>query len=308
VRLLRALALLVLAACSSKVDPLTLIRAADLKTDQVYLASDELEGRESGSEGGRKAAQYISNQCEKLGLRGADITGSTFFVPFSSAGKDRINVLAMRPGSDERLKSEFVVVGAHYDHLGRGQGADEGKIFHGADDNASGASLLLALAKAASRTDFRRTVVFLWFDGEEKGLLGSKAWTEHPTLSLSSCVAMVNCDMVGRNDLKMVQVCVERNEKGEPRYPAWASAIREAGAKFDVTFDWSGADDLIRRSDHWPFMSRGIPAVFFTGGLHADYHTERDLVDRINFQKEELIGKIVFTLVTSAADGTSPIK
>lgn len=288
-----------LASCSSGEDPAATIQAADIRKHQIYLAADALEGRESGTKGAHEAAVYISDRCKALGLEPGGTDG--FFQPF---GEGQKNVVAVWKGTDRA--AEHVILGAHYDHVGRGHfGSNKGtpgEIHNGADDNASGTSVLLDVAEAAVRGRFRRTVVFIWFDGEEKGLFGSKHWVERPTLPLDGCVGMVNCDMVGRNDTRQVFVALDKDGKGALRHPKWGEVFREAERKFGFPFDWAGADDLLRRSDQWPFMEKGIPAVFFTGGLHADYHTERDDVEKINFAKQELIGRIVYFVLRRVAD------
>lgn len=226
-------------------------------------------------------------------------------------GKGTKNIVAVWPGTDEKLKDEVVVLGAHYDHVGYGrQGSNggSGKIHNGADDNGSGTSTLLDVAEAFKEVKLKRTVVLLWFDAEEKGLVGSKAWCDSPTVPAASIVFMINLDMVGRNDIKKILVGVEKDPQKTPKYPKVVTLLNEAERRFGIAFDMSGADDLIQRSDHWSFMQKGVPAVFFTGGLHGDYHTDRDDVEKINFPKEELIGKIAFFLAHKMANAPGTLK
>ena len=219
-------------------------------------------------------------------------------------GKGHKNVLAIWRGVDSKLKDDFVVIGAHYDHVGRGSAQNSrgksGEIHNGADDNASGTSTLLDVAEAIRDTRPKRSILLMWFDAEEKGLLGSIHWCGSPTVPIERVVGMFNMDMIGRNDTTKILMGVQKEEK-KPFYPKLAALLGEGEKRFGIKFDWEGADDLIRRSDHWSFMEKGVPAVFFTGGLHADYHTERDDPERINFAKEELIGKIVFWLASKLA-------
>jgi hypothetical protein len=277
--------------------PAESIRADDIRVHQTVLASDDCEGRGAGSEGGRKASEYIAGRVKAWGFQPAG-EGGTFFQPF---GQGRRNVAAWRPG---KAGDEYVVVGAHYDHLGR----KGDQIFPGADDNASGASTVLDVAEAVSTSAFRRGVLCLWFDEEEANLAGSRWWTGHPTRPLDRCVAMVNCDMVGRNEIAKVFCGIEKDGKGAPRYPKWAALVRETESRFGAAFDWSEFDPYIRRSDHWPFMEKGVPAMFFTGGLHADYHKEGDRLEKINFAKEERIGRMIYSILSAAADRTEPLK
>ncbi len=308
------LALLLLAPQADAVEKAaSAIRAEGIRPHQVHLSSDALEGREAGSEGGHKAAVYIAAEAKKRGLKPGGLEG-TYFQPFGPAPGKPLergmkNVIAVWPGTHPRLKEEYVVAGAHYDHVGLGlkgsnrpAGGKPGEIHNGADDNASGASTLLEIAGAAAKSRFKRTLVFMWFDAEESGLAGSRAWAAAPTLPVEKCAAMVNCDMIGRNDPKQVIVGVHKDEKGAPKFPKWAEAVKAVEAKFGESFDWSSFDSFIKRSDHWPFMEKGVPAVFFTAGLHADYHTQNDDVEKIDFAKQERVGRILFTLAARAAD------
>jgi Zn-dependent M28 family amino/carboxypeptidase len=148
----------------------------------------------------------------------------------------------------------------------------------------------------------------MWFDGEENQLEGSRWWAAHPTLPIDRCFAMLNCDMIGRNEITKIFCGVEKDGRKEPTYPKWAAELREAESRFGATFDWTEFDPYIKRSDHWPFMEKGVPALFFTGGLHADYHKEGDRIEKINFAKEELIGRILYSILAKVADRTDPLK
>jgi Zn-dependent M28 family amino/carboxypeptidase len=302
--------LLVLALQSSAAEA---IRGEAIRPHQTFLASDALEGREAGSEGGHKAALYLAEQAKKRGLKPAGVDG-TFFHPFGlSPGKPlekgMKNVVAVVPGSDPKLREEYVVVGAHYDHVGLGlkgsnrqAGGKPGEIHNGADDNASGASTLVEIAGAAAKSRLKRSVLLIWFDAEESALAGSRAWTAAPTRPIEKCVAMVNCDMIGRNEPGKIVVGVHKDKEGTPLFPKWTEAVKTVESKFGAAFDWTSFDSFIQQSDHWPFMEKGVPAVFFTAGLHADYHTQNDDLEKIDFAKEERVGRMVFTLAALAAD------
>jgi hypothetical protein len=305
---------LVLALVQS--DGLETIKAADIEKHQVVLSSDAMEGREAGSDGGHKAALYIAEQLASYKLQPGGVDG-TWYQPFGKGAgkpgaKGKKNLIAVRPGSDEKLKDEFVVIGAHYDHVGRGlrksQGGKVGEIHNGADDNASGSSTVLDIAEAVSQCRFKRTVVCMWFDGEENSLEGSRFWASNPTLPVEKCVAMINCDMIGRNDPKKLIIGVEKEPTLEPKYPKWAALVKDVETKFEMTWDWSSFDSFIKRSDHWPFMEKGVPSLFFTAGLHADYHRETDDIEKINFAKEEMVGKICFTILSRVANLDTPLK
>lgn len=292
------------------------LKAADIQKHQGVLADDAMEGREAGSEGGHRAALYIGEQLKAWKFRpgGAE---KTFFQPFGRPAakpleKGKKNIIAVWPGSDPTLKEEYVVLGAHYDHVGRGKrnsnGGKIGEIHNGADDNASGASTVLEIAEAVSQCAFKRTVVLMWFDSEENSLEGSRHWAANPTLPVDRCFAMINCDMIGRNEPRKLIIGVEKDEKAEPKYPKWAALVKEVEKKYSMTFDWSSFDSYIRRSDHWPFMEKGVPAMFFTAGVHADYHKDTDDLEKINFAKEEFVGRITFTILSRAANLEARLK
>jgi Zn-dependent M28 family amino/carboxypeptidase len=292
------------------------IKAADIQKHQAVLAADAMEGREAGSEGGHKAAVYISEQLKKWKLRPGGLE-ETYFQPFGGGAgkpqeKGKKNIIAVWPGSDEKLKDEYVVIGAHYDHVGRGarnsNGGKIGEIHNGADDNASGSSTVLDVAEAVSQCGFKRTVVCMWFDSEENALEGSRYWAANPTLPTDRCFAMVNCDMIGRNDPRKLIIGVEKEPGGEPKYPKWVGLVKEVEKKVGMTWDWSSFDAYIKRSDHWPFMEKGVPALFFTAGLHSDYHKDTDDIEKINFAKEEAVGKIAFMILSKAANQDAPLK
>jgi hypothetical protein len=294
-----AFLLLLLAGCPAAqepADPVLTIRADDIKKHQMVLGSPELEGRAPGTEGSRKASSYIADRVKEWGYAPAGTDGG-WFQPF---GEGRRNVAALHAGSGD----EIVVVGAHYDHLGK-QGDT---VLPGADDNASGTSTLLDVAETVSKAKFPRGVLFLWFDGEERQLEGSHWWTSHPTLRLDKVVAMVNVDMVGRNETAKLFCGVEKNGKKEPKYPKLVEELKSVESKYGPPFDWTEFDPYIKRSDHWPFMEKGVPALFFTGGLHADYHKAGDTLEKINFEKEERVGRIVYRLIERLATRTEALK
>jgi|SRR5882672_307185 len=289
---------LILVSCSPAQEPSSIetgIRAADIRKHQEFLGSADLEGRGPGTEGSRKASGYIADHVKEWGFTPAGTDGG-WFQPF---GEGRRNVAALRKGS----RDEYVVIGAHYDHLGK----TEDKVFPGADDNASGTSTLLDVADGVGKAALKRSVLFLWFDGEEDNLSGSRWWASHPTLPIEQCVAMVNVDMIGRNETAKVYCGVQKTAK-EPTYPKLAALLREVEASHGPAFDWTEFDPYIQRSDHWPFMLKGVPALFLTGGLHADYHKEGDRLEKINFEKEERVGRIVASLLEKLANGSEPLK
>jgi Peptidase family M28/PDZ domain/PA domain len=191
------------------------------------------------------------------------------------------NVLAGIPGSDPALKNEWVVVGAHYDHLGLGDRnslapSQIGQIHHGADDNASGTSGVLEIARLAAKnkSQWKRSVLLITFAGEELGLLGSSQFVNHPTVPLNNVIGMINMDMIGRinNDRLFVG-----GVGTSPDFKAW---LEEFNQTAHLQLDYS--DSGYGASDHMSFNSKKIPVLFFFSGLHTDYHKPTDTYDKIN--------------------------
>ncbi|HJT29861.1 MAG TPA: M20/M25/M40 family metallo-hydrolase [Pyrinomonadaceae bacterium] len=239
------------------------------------------------------------------------------------------NVIGVIEGSDPVLKNEYIVIGAHYDHLGRGGEGSlaprSGEIHHGADDNASGTAGLLELARIfnTQRTKLKRTLVFIAFGGEEEGLLGSNYYVNHPLVPLDKTVAMINMDMIGRmKDRKLViggvgtaqewrglitqanmsQKTTITANSGSPA-PNGVPIVVSANGRPIVTTDPNGAFDLTMNedgygpSDHSSFYSKQIPVLFFWTGTHSDYHKPSDTFDKINYNDEARILSLVARIV-----------
>ena len=210
------------------------------------------------------------------------------------------NLLTYVEGTDK--KDEVVIVSAHYDHLGM-RGDD---IYNGADDNGSGTTTVLELAEAfrlAESAGFgpRRSVAFLLVTGEEKGLLGSEYYSENPIFDLKNTVADVNVDMVGRVDEKYTTNPNYIYVIGSDRLSTDLHKLNEAANKkyagLTLDYTYNSEEDPNRyyyRSDHYNFAKKGVPAIFFFNGVHADYHKATDTVDKINFEKMEKVGRLIF--------------
>jgi Zn-dependent M28 family amino/carboxypeptidase len=202
------------------------------------------------------------------------------------------NVVGVLEGSDPVLKNENIVIGAHYDHLGRGGegslAARTGEIHHGADDNASGTAGMLELARvfSAQRPRLKRTLVFIAFGGEEEGLLGSSYYVDHPPMPLANTVAMINMDMIGRmKDRKLVIGGVGTAKE-------WRELIGRAN-----TFELTLNEDGYGPSDHNSFYKKQVPVLFFWTGTHNDYHKPSDTFDKINYNDEAGILSLVARIV-----------
>ena len=210
------------------------------------------------------------------------------------------NVVAIWPGTDKKLKDEYIVVGAHYDHVGTGafgSRGGQGEVHNGSDDNASGTAALLELAEALQHVKFKRTVMLISFDGEEKGLWGSKAYVDDPTIPIKQCRWMINMDMVSRNDLTDIAV-----GRTDPTNEPLNKALARSEKKFKFKFDRTSADPYVRRSDQWNFFEKGVPAIFLFGKMHPDYHTSRDDVEKANFKKVQLTSRVAFLILYQLAN------
>jgi hypothetical protein len=243
------------------------------------------------------------------------------------------NVVGVLPGSDPKLKNETIVIGAHYDHLGRG-GEGSGSlsvrtgIHHGADDNASGVAGLLELARMLSSQKPRRTIMFIAFSGEEEGLIGSNYYVNHPIVPLTSTVAMINMDMIGRlKERKLIVGGVGTAQEwrsminSDNSVPSMTvslnSSISTASASLSAAlpivlgsngqpvatldpakpFDLTLNEDGFGPSDHSSFYSKQVPVLFFWTGNHEDYHKPSDTAEKINYEGEARVVAFVANIV-----------
>lgn len=214
------------------------------------------------------------------------------------------NVIGYIPGVDPVLKNEYLVVGAHYDHVGflkeYAEGADY--INNGADDNASGTAGVLAVAEAFSKMKAKpkRSVVFMAFSGEEKGLLGSEAYVRNPLFPLDKTVAMLNLDMISRNNIDSVFL------EGANVSPGLADIVRKENKSIGFIIDID--DKFVGGSDHASFYKKNVPFVFFFSGLHNDYHTVRDNPNTINSKKAARVSQLVFKTAWFVANDNQKYK
>jgi hypothetical protein len=278
--------------------------SARLESDIRYLSSDALEGRGTGSPGNDSAAAYIAARFAALGLApvaprdtGCSVPGATNgcalgyvqrFVARSAAAAHAglssnlpsANVVAMIPGTDRKLRSQYVVLGAHFDHLGRSSfGAQDpdqrNAIRNGADDNASGTAAVMELARLFKASPAKRSIVVVAFSGEELGLLGSQYFVTHAPFAIDSVQAMLNFDMVGRlRDDKLLVYGV-----------ATATELPEIVNRANVApaFRISAIGDGFGPSDHSSFYGKNLPVLHFFTDVHEDYHRATDDAEGINF-------------------------
>ncbi|MCC7013734.1 MAG: M20/M25/M40 family metallo-hydrolase [Planctomycetes bacterium] len=210
------------------------------------------------------------------------------------------NVVAVFEGSDAKLKHEFVVIGAHYDHIGVD---DRGRIGFGADDNASGTAAMLEVAQALALTHPKRSIMACAFAAEEDGLLGSKALCSDLPVPREALVAMINLDMVGRGEADEVAVLGIVQNPGLEEVLERARKLSRTGVKNIVVRQ---GEELFQRSDHYSFHQLDVPVLFFFEGLpiekNGDYHTWRDTIERLDFDKIEHTSRLVLNTAWLIAD------
>ncbi|HKN67661.1 MAG TPA: M28 family peptidase [Gemmatimonadaceae bacterium] len=287
--------------------------ARAITSDIAYLASDRLEGRGTGTPGNDSAAAYIARRFASLGLLRLDSSFEQHFVAHPLAAHNESprslptqNVVALLPGTDSKLRGQFVVIGAHFDHLGRStEGAldpdRKNVIRRGADDNASGTAAVLELARLFAATPAKRSLLFVTFSGEELGLLGSDYFATHSPLPLDSAVAMVNFDMVGRlRDDKLIVYGVATAAE----LPAIVDKANSAGS-VGTPLRLTALGDGFGPSDHSSFYARGIPVLHFFTDLHEDYHSAGDVPSKINAVGEARVVDLAERVIRAIADRPS---
>ena len=305
----------------------TYIKAENLSKHLYILASDSLQGRKTATEGQKKAARYIAQEMEKMGLK-APLTLQSTKNPYWQSFKvvksawryglyrsrkdnerdesqtlETENIVGWIEGTDK--KDEYIIITAHYDH----EGIISNKIYYGADDNASGTSAVLEIAKTfmeAKKAGFapRRSIVFMLLTAEEVGLLGSQYYTDfEPLFPLKQTIANLNTDMIGRIDEKYF---TQKQSNyvyliGSGRLSRDLYQLQERVNKnslnliLDYTYDDPNhPEQLYRRSDHYNFAKKDIPIVFYFSGLHEDYHQPTDTPDKIHYQKMAKIAQLIF--------------
>ncbi len=271
------------------------ITSAELLDHVKFLASDTLEGREAGTQGGYAAGAYIVEELRKAGLKPLSEDGDwyQYFHP------NFRNILAMIPGSDETLRREYVLVGGHYDHVGYGNQYNSrgtiGVIHNGADDNASGSSGVLEVAEALAslKPAPKRSILIAFWDGEEKGLLGSKFYVDSPLVPVEQTKFHINADMIGRLAPGRFELSGWRTAFGMRQFIAGQNT-----GKLEIDFTRSYRPD----SDHYPFFERNVPSLMFHTGKHDDYHKSSDDVDKINVDGIRDISQFLLRLAVAAAN------
>ena len=281
--------------------------STNIARDVDYLASDALAGRLTGTAGNDSAAAYLARRYAALGLTAPTGGYIQRFIAHPPAHAGQLislptqNVAAVVRGRDPVLRDQYVVIGAHFDHLGTStEGAMDPQanaVRRGADDNASGTAAVLELARLFARSPARRSILFANFSGEEQGLLGSEYFVEHSPVPLANIDAMLNFDMVGRlrNDRLIVYGVQTAAEL--PALLDSANAV--------VRLRVFGQGDGVGPSDHSSFYLKNIPVLHFFTDVHEDYHKASDTPDKINTGGEARVVALAERVARSIADRPS---
>lgn len=282
------------------------ITAEDLKEHLYTFASDEFEGRETGEPGQKKAAEYLKKKYKSLNLS-SPLGGDDYFqeVPVSYFKRGKVksteNVVAFMEGSEK--PEEVLVISSHYDHVGID---DQGRIYNGADDDGSGTVGVLEIAEAFAKAKKdgytpKRSILFLNVTGEEKGLVGSKFYTDEPIFPLANTVANLNIDMIGRIDPAHEEndnyVYLIGSDKLSKDLHNLSEAVNAKHTKIDLDYKYNDENDPNRfyyRSDHYNFAKNNIPIIFYFNGTHADYHKHTDTPDKIEYDLLAKRAQLVF--------------
>ena len=261
------------------------------------LASDSLRGREAGTDDGRRAADYIMRQWQQMGLK--PLWGDSYQWPFKHPVGDFTNLVAVIEGNDPVLKDEYIVIGAHYDHIG----VKNGVVHNGADDNASGSSCVIEVARQllAHQKDLKRSVIICAFDAEEKGLYGSTNFVSRHNDIIGKVKLMMSVDMVGwykANGTLVLEGTSTINDRNELLSPdALGIDIKVSFKPFE--------NSLFTATDTEPFAKAGIPTLAVTTGLKSPYHKPQDDAELIDYEGLDLITDyiVAVTITASQRDG-----
>jgi Zn-dependent M28 family amino/carboxypeptidase len=280
----------------------------NIKKHIYYLASDKLNGRSPGTEGEKLAQKYIIAEFKKDGLLPKGEKG--YLQPFTyHMSKNPHDTVEAKTGEEYKGSNIIgyldngqpytIIIGAHYDHLGdgmRGNSLDanpQGKIHHGADDNASGVAGVLELARIYSSNGVKEkyNILFMCYSAEEAGLIGSKYYTNHPTLPLDKVNFMINMDMIGRLNDSTHKVIIY----GTGTSNVWEPLLNNTKSGLTMKFDSAG----VGPSDQTSFYLKDIPVIFFFTGQHSDYHKPTDVAEKINYPGEKSVIDLVAQVVDS---------
>jgi hypothetical protein len=297
------------------------ITASELKTHLTIVASDEMEGRDTGSPGQKKAGMYLIEHYKTNGIpypKGADsyyqkVPAAFMNKEYNENLPDSENIWAFIEGSEK--PNEIVVVSAHYDHVGM----KNGEVYNGADDDGSGTVALLEIAQAFQKAKKeghgpKRSILFLHMTGEEHGLYGSSYYSENPLFSLANTVADVNIDMIGRRDEfhkdNNNYVYLIGSDYLSTELYTICESVNTKYTHLNLDYKFNDRKDPNRfyyRSDHYNFAKHGIPVVFLFNGVHADYHKATDEVSKIEFDALTKRAQLGFSIAWELANREAKI-
>jgi len=280
-----------------------------LRKNVAYLTDSSMLGRGAGSEQEKRAAAYLYDQLLDAGvIMLTPETGEDFYIVHNGDTLHSQNVIGIVEGYDPKLRNEYVVVGAHYDHLGtsvlKRDGKEVEQIYYGADDNASGVATLIEVARqvASQHFMFRRSVIFALFGAEELGMIGSWYFLNRSFRHTDDIVAMINLDMVGRSGRdNTMQVYTADANVEMMEIINWLS-----GRALSIAPKYTPTDYF--PSDHRNFYQKGIPVALFTSGTHRDYHTVRDTPDKLDYSQMEKLVEYVYSMAEVLANREERIR
>ncbi len=291
------------------------IKAEDLKKNLYVIASDEMEGRDTGSPGQKRAGEYMVNYYKGLGISYPKALGSYYqkvpsdFMKKRGGGNlpDSENILAFIEGSEK--PEEIVVISGHYDHVGTRNGV----VYNGADDDGSGTVAVMEIAKAFQAAKKagngpKRSILFLHVTGEEHGLFGSEFYTDNPIFPLANTVVDLNIDMIGRDDPEnrgKQYVYVIGSEMLSSQLKVINEAANKKTNNLELNYKYDDPNDTERlyyRSDHYNFAKNNVPVAFFFDGIHEDYHKPTDDVEKIDYNLLAKRTQLVFTTAWEIAN------
>jgi Zn-dependent M28 family amino/carboxypeptidase len=292
------------------------ITTDELKTHLYIVASDDMEGRETGSAGQKRAGVYLIDQYLKNGISFPKVANS-FYQPIPASYlnakrddglSDSENIWAFIEGSEK--PQEVVVVSAHYDHVG----VKNGDVYNGADDDGSGTVALLEIAEAfeiAKKEGHgpKRSILFLHVTGEEHGLHGSRYYSENPIFPLANTITDINIDMIGRRDTfhpdSNNYVYLIGADRLSSDLHNICLAANDKYTQMNLDFKYNDPMDpnhFYERSDHYNFAKNGVPSVFLFNGVHADYHQKSDTPDKIEYDALAKRAQLAFTIAWELAN------
>lgn len=290
------------------------IKADELKKNLMVIASDDMQGRDTGSEGQKKAGKYMIDFYKNIGVSYPKPLGSYYQKVPKEALKSRgtelpesENILAFIEGTE--MPNEIVVISAHYDHVG----TKNGVVYNGADDDGSGTVAVMEIAEAfqhakKSGKGPKRSILFLHVTGEEHGLLGSKYYADFPVFDMKNTVVDLNIDMIGRSDKENEgknYVYVIGSDMLSSQLKVINETANKATHNLELNYKYDDPKDpqrLYYRSDHYNFAKNGVPVAFFFDGIHADYHQPTDDPDKIDYPLLQKRAQLVFATAWELAN------